>query len=220
MFYSRLYTLLSCLLPMTQANRLFVNPVRTRQFHQFVVNPKQQKRRNPSADKTAFLRVAFQLKIKRDSDWAECAPKKNVRRQFSRLLLNRSGDDSFWMFHCFFCNCALCCCFCHCFFLLEKLLSSNAQCFCLFLRMFPCPFSEYRQFISAKLRLNAFNCRVRFVRFQCYKKYSQESTSLSKFFTQAVIIIDRLFKSLNFKYYFKHSYLCELCELCIVNWVT
>jgi len=42
--------------------------------------------------------------------------------------------------------------------------------------------SEYRQFVSAKLRLAAVNCRVRFVRFECYKKYLQESNGFDDFF--------------------------------------
>ena len=50
------------------------------------------------------------------------------------------------------------------------------------LGMFPRFLSEYRQFVSAKLRLAAFNCNVRFVRFKCYRKYLQESNEFDDFF--------------------------------------
>jgi len=48
------------------------------------------------------------------------------------------------------------------------------------LAMLTNPLCEYRQFVSAKLRLTAFNRRMRFVRFEYYMKYSGQSSEFGK----------------------------------------
>ena len=82
------------------------------------------------------------------------------------------------------------------FFLLEKLLSSNAQCSYLFLGTCPQLISECRQFVSAKLRLAAVNYRERFVRFECYMKYLQESIQSNKFLDRFRHMVVNITKSL------------------------